>query len=403
MSAWTASVLSAMVLPPAFGPVMTSNGRSGPSSRSIGTTVRLGSLQLWASRSGWRAPRSATVRAVSITGAVARMRSAACARAKVEPCPYAGGQLGKDTRGLVLLLAGRLDEVVVRVEDVLGLDGERLAALRAVVDDAAHAAPRLGPHRQHVPTMPERDVPVGEEPVGVAPLEGALELGGELSATLADLAPEALERRARIVGDGAARVEGAAQPVRELGEAGQGLGDRRHAGARLTHGSTVGAELRARLENGNDQDQLGTVENAAVGTAADQHGTNIGESFERERPGGRERQSGLARHVDRRFDLRHVGEGLRRRRALATHLGRRFVSQERPHRIPFGAGLPDSACLQPSPHWLPTRITGVPGVHRGMLRLIGYPFAPLGLLAGGEGFALAPNAGLFVVLTLLEF
>src|SRR5438270_11638819 len=37
-----------------------------------------------------------------------------------------------------------------------------------------------------------------------------------------------------------------------------------------------------------------------------------------------------------------------------------------------------------------------------MSRLIGHPFAPLGLLAGGEGFALAPNAGLFIVLALLE-
>src|SRR5882672_11029841 len=37
-----------------------------------------------------------------------------------------------------------------------------------------------------------------------------------------------------------------------------------------------------------------------------------------------------------------------------------------------------------------------------VLRLIGHPFAPLGLLAGGEGFALPPNAGLLVVLTLFE-
>jgi hypothetical protein len=37
-----------------------------------------------------------------------------------------------------------------------------------------------------------------------------------------------------------------------------------------------------------------------------------------------------------------------------------------------------------------------------MSRLIGHPFAPLSLLAGGEGFALTPNAGLFIMLTLLE-
>src|SRR5205807_591588 len=72
-----------------------------------------------------------------------------------------------------------------------------------------------------------------------------------------------------------------------------------------------------------------------------------------------------------------------------------------PHRVPFGAGLPDPACLQPAPHSLPIRVTGVPAsIERPWL--IGHPFAPLGLLAGREGFALATNAGLFIVLTLLE-
>ena len=34
------------------------------------------------------------------------------------------------------------------------------------------------------------DVPVGEEPVGLAALEGALEVGDDAAAALADLAPE---------------------------------------------------------------------------------------------------------------------------------------------------------------------------------------------------------------------
>src|SRR5262249_20127364 len=60
-------------------------------------------------------------------------------------------------------------------------------------------------------------------------------------------------------------------------------------------------------------------------------------------------------------------------------------------------GLPPTfASLAPDPG------PGSAGVHQTMSRLIGHPFAPLGFLAGGEGFALAPNAGLFVVLTLLE-
>jgi hypothetical protein len=37
-----------------------------------------------------------------------------------------------------------------------------------------------------------------------------------------------------------------------------------------------------------------------------------------------------------------------------------------------------------------------------VLRLIGYPFAPLSLFAGGEGLSLPSNARLFVVLALFE-
>ena len=38
-------------------------------------------------------------------------------------------QLGEDPRGLVLFLADGLDEIVVRLDDLGGLDEERLAAL----------------------------------------------------------------------------------------------------------------------------------------------------------------------------------------------------------------------------------------------------------------------------------
>jgi len=100
----------------------------------------------------------------------------------VETGAHTGRQLGQDAGGLVLFFAGHLHEVVVRVDDLLGLDEERLTALGAVVDDSAHAAARLGPNRQNVAAVSKRDIPIGEEPVGVAALEGALELAGELPA-----------------------------------------------------------------------------------------------------------------------------------------------------------------------------------------------------------------------------
>ena len=239
----------------------------------------------------------------------------------VEPRVDRGRQLGEDARGLVLLLARRLHEVVVGVDHLLGLDEECLAALRAVVDDSAHAAPRLGPHRQDVAAVSKRDVVVGEEPVGVAALEGALELAGEMTAPFADLTPKALERRTRVVGHGTARIERAAEPVGELGEPRQGVGDRRHLGARLTHASAVGAELGARVEDGNDLNHLGAVEHGALGAAARQDRADVGERLQWKRAGGGQRQTRLAGHLDRRLDFGDVGERLGRRRPIASHLG----------------------------------------------------------------------------------
>ena len=64
--------------------------------------------------------------------------------------------------------------------------------------------------------MAERHVSVGEEPIGFATLEGALELDREPPATLTNLPAQALERRARVVGHTTVGVERAAKPIGEL-------------------------------------------------------------------------------------------------------------------------------------------------------------------------------------------
>src|SRR2546430_2950574 len=106
----------------------------------------------------------------------------------VDPVTDRVGQLGQNASGLVLLLADRLDEVVVGLDDGLGFDEEGLATLRAVVDDAPHATARLRPDGEDVTPVADRDVPVSEEPLRVGILEGALELGGDPAPPLADLA-----------------------------------------------------------------------------------------------------------------------------------------------------------------------------------------------------------------------
>src|SRR5207245_10873620 len=60
-------------------------------------------------------------------------------------------------------------------------------------------------------------------------------------------------------------------------------------------------------------------------------------------------------------------------------------------------GLPPTfASLAPDPDH------GSAGVHQAMSRLLRHPFAPLGRLAGGVAFALAPAPRLLLVLAVLD-
>src|SRR5207247_3440003 len=126
------------------------------------------------------------------------------------------GQLGQDAGGLLLLLAHRLDEVVVGLDDGLWLDEEGLGALRAVVDDAADATPCFRPNGEDIAPVADRDVSVGEDPFGVRVLEGALELGGDPAPPLTDLAAQMTDPGARVVRDRAVGVERPAESVGQL-------------------------------------------------------------------------------------------------------------------------------------------------------------------------------------------
>ena len=84
ISASRPSVLSATVLPPALGPVITSSGRSASISMIDRDDGRPPSVaQSWARSSGWRAPRTTTTRASATAGSIASMRSASAPRAKI--------------------------------------------------------------------------------------------------------------------------------------------------------------------------------------------------------------------------------------------------------------------------------------------------------------------------------
>ena len=140
-SAARPSVFSATVLPPVFGPLITS-ARRPPRSRSIGTAV-------FGSSSGWRAPTSRTSSDTS-TGAPRQPRErvpSAIARSiaaggldggseRARLLADGGRQLAEDPLDLLALGAGGFRLAVAELDDLERLDEERLARVRGVVHDA---------------------------------------------------------------------------------------------------------------------------------------------------------------------------------------------------------------------------------------------------------------------------
>src|SRR5207244_12811961 len=170
------------------------------------------------------------------------------------------------------------------------LDEDRRAALRAIRHDAAHALPRLGPHRQDVAAVADGDEAVGEEPIALR-LEQALELADDAAAPVADLLAELAKARTGPVGERPVVLERVAEPVAELGEWRQlARAPADLAGDRLHRASPRG-QARSGVEGGDQQGQLGAVQHAAVGLAARQHGADVGDAVERRRALGAERQA----------------------------------------------------------------------------------------------------------------
>ena len=152
-------ILSATVLPPAFGPE-TTRVWPKPSSTSFGTQGRSPRTM-----SGWRARRRsigpASVRSGWHGAQIARESGRRVEQVETgqdlqvgedgrERFGHQRGQRGQDPS----LFVGDLElgqlEPVVELDDLLRLDEQGLPRLRRAVDDPAHLAPRLHPHRDHI-------------------------------------------------------------------------------------------------------------------------------------------------------------------------------------------------------------------------------------------------------------
>ena len=211
MSAASASVLSAIVLPPALGP-------GDDQQRALGRELDVDRHDAAGGIApGLRQQQRMTGQAQGDASfAIDRRRGGLHALGRVSPGqhpvqladrlherldlappgPDRVGELTQDAGRLLLFFAERLDQLVVGLHGRLGLDEDRLTTLRAVVNDAAHPLAGLGPHRQHVAPVTHGHEPVGEETVALG-LEHALEVGDDPPPPVAHLVPERSEPRAR--------------------------------------------------------------------------------------------------------------------------------------------------------------------------------------------------------------
>ena len=169
------AVFSATVLPPVFGPVMTSTRVGGISMMSTGTSAPSGSLATVVRSharptpgisSGWRAARSSRRPSVDerrLDAVDDRSRSAPSPAARRARSPTSTsrcrssarraervGQRQQDAPDLLGLLLLERDDVVVDLDRAERLEKQARAARRAAVHDARNRGAVLGAHHQHV-------------------------------------------------------------------------------------------------------------------------------------------------------------------------------------------------------------------------------------------------------------
>ena len=211
-----------------------------------------------------------------------------------------------------LLLLGRHGvrdgELVPELDHRVGLDEERLARLRGVVDDARHGRAGARQHRQHVPLVPDGEVAVAEVRLHLDVGEQRLDLGLERAVEPAGALAGLGEGGARAIRDGPGRLDGALDPVRERRRGRERLGERREArdlaGAREQDlaGAARGARERGALA---ERERL---EHAALRGALEV-ALHVGDAAERQRQGRLRQAAGLPDPRERLAGVVRRGEG----------------------------------------------------------------------------------------------
>src|SRR5204862_111098 len=246
-----------------------------------------------------------------------------------------------------------------------GVEGERLecdrltACVRTGDEQEGPLAVDLDVHRNDVPAVTNGDESIGKDPVVVARLEQALEVGHDASAPFAQVTAQVAEAGARVVLDGALVIESGTEAVAEIVHAGKRLSQAADGGRDGPGRSGVGRETRGRLEEGDQEDEVAPIENAAGNPSPIEDGADI-RAVDRGWADFGQSRAGLTGRFERFPDGCEHGDGFGAESPFPTNSGPRLLRQQSADGIPFDASLPDSACLHLSPHSLPS-ITGSAG------------------------------------------
>ena len=293
ISASSPAVLSATVLPPVLGPVMTSTDVGGTSRRSTGTgaccrcwcasssaSSRGNRASTAGMSSGWRAASSSIRPSCDKLGrgGVAEPGEAGLGLHRVEAgrdvdgllqfgaaAAEPIGQFEQDAMDFLGLLLEQGDDVVVDLDRAERLEEEARAARRAAVHDAGNRRALLGAHQQHVAPVAVGDDLLLQVLRRVTGAEVALERAAQPRALLPQAVANGAQRRARVVEDLAGGVDGAAD-VSDFALEGGGAADQREQTREAVSGLAADAvyALVHGFEEGGEAEQADGFEGVAL-------------------------------------------------------------------------------------------------------------------------------------------
>jgi hypothetical protein len=230
-------------------------------------------------------------------------------------------ELEQDPLDLAPFLRGDLGQAVAERHDLARLDEERLAALRAIVDDPGDppGAPRL--HREDGPVAAAAGRRIRERGLHAGPLEDRAQGAVDAAPLVRGLRPQAREQRRGLAADPAALVEDALHLAPQRREIRHPVRERGASGQLARPGPEPVRDPLDRLEVLAQREERGLVERAPLGARAVDLRQRIGDAGEAGR-GGRPAELDHLRRAAERGAGVVVGE----RRELAH----RAASERRP-------------------------------------------------------------------------